>query len=159
MALLFSLTAMALINPGIQDRPPPPPPPPLIAPFEDWGALQPVAKSDRVSVLCRAAGRITAEFSMDRQIVSVANIDGISHRLTPSERVAIDAAVKSLGYLDRVEIGCNGPDEAAITVLGAFSLVRGKMMRRSVTIVWRNGGMTGTGGRAAPEMELNAARP
>lgn len=130
------------------------PPPPPVA-FEDWAALQPIEKSYRASVLCRAGGRITAEFALARGVVSVKSIEGISHILTPSERVSIDAAVRSLGYLDRVGIGCNGQD-ALISVLGGFSEINHKMMRRSVSIVWQPRGISGMGGRTSPEMELLA---
>ena len=148
--LVFVAFALAQVTNSL--APPPPPP----AAFEDWAALQPVENSDRVSVLCRAAGRITAEFRASRHVVSVTSVEGLSHRLSPSERDRINAAVAHLSYLDRVEIGCNGPNQAVITVLGAFSQMRGKRMRRLVNIVWEHAGITGTGGRKIPEMELSA---
>jgi hypothetical protein len=154
--LLFA--AAALMDIGAQDRPPPPAPPPPPAAFEDWSLLQPVAKSDRVSVVCRGAGRITAEFALNRPIVSVVSVKGVSHRLSPSERATINAAVRPLGYVDRVDIACNGPDQAVITVRGGMVEVNGKMMQQFVSIVWERSRMTGMGGRKFPEIELTDYR-
>lgn len=132
--------------------PPPPPPPPIFA-DHDWAALQPIEKSERVSVLCRAGGRITVEFSSVRRVVSVLDIQGMSHSLTLPERGVINAALGRLGFLDRVQVGCNGAD-AVITVTGAFEYVDGKSRQRAVSIVWEPRGISGVGGHKLPEMEL-----
>ena len=66
--------------------------------------------------------------------------------------------VRPLGYVDRVEIGCNGPDQVVITVLGGLLEVNGKTMQQSVSIVWERSRMTGMGGRKFPEIELTDYR-
>jgi hypothetical protein len=131
---------------------PPPPSPPIFA-EHDWGAFQPIEKSERVSVLCRAGGRTIAEFSSVRRLVSVVNIQGLSHSLSLREREVINATVGQLGFLDRVQVGCNGRD-AVITVTGAFEYVDGKSRQRAVSIVWQPRGISGVGGHELPEMEL-----
>ena len=130
-----------------------PPPPPTVT--HDWAALYPIAKSNRVSVVCPDGGRVTAEFDRRGDAVSVVAIQGFSRRLSNDDRSAINAAVAPLRGLDRVEIGCNGPNEAVIQVLGGFKEIDGKMMRQSVPFVWGRSGLRGIGGRKLPQMELS----
>ena len=130
------------------------PPPPLTA-IEDWSSYAPIANSDRVSVVCPEAGRVTAEFDRQGYVVSVVAIEGFSRRLSKDDRSAINAAIAPLHVLDRVEIGCNGPNEALIHVLGGFEEANGKMMRQVVPMVWGKSGLRGVGGSILPRIELS----
>ena len=131
-----------------------PPPPPTV--IHDWAAYHPLANSQRVTVQCREGGRITAEFDRKGDVVSVVSIEGFSRRLSKKERTAINAVVAPLVVLDRVQIGCNGPNTALIFVLGGFKEINGKMMRQQVPIVWGSSGLSGTEGRKLPKMELSS---
>ena len=130
------------------------PPPPLTA-IEDWSSYDPIANSDRVSVVCPHAGRVTAEFDRQGYVVSVVAIEGFSRRLSKDDRSAINAAIAPLHFLDRVEIGCNGPNGALIHVLGGFKEIDGKMMRQLVPMVWGSSGLRGIGGSKLPRIELS----
>lgn len=135
----------------IQSAPPPPPP----AAVEDWSANRPTANSDRVSIVCPLGGKVTAEFERKGSAVSVVAIDGFSRALSKDDRSIIDASIAPLNVLDRIEIGCNGPDEAIIHVLGGFKEVNGKMMRQLVAIVWARSGLRGTGRSELPRLEMS----
>lgn len=132
-----------------------PPPPPNV--IHDWAALSPMANSDRVSVVCRDGRRVTAEFNRQGNIVSVVDIKGYSRRLSKDDRAAINAAAAPLLFLDRVEIGCNVPHGAVISVLGGFEEVNGKLMQKLVRLVWGRSGLSGTEGRKVPKLELSSS--
>ena len=129
-------------------------PPPPIA-IEDWSARHPIANSHRVSVVCPDGGKVTAEFERKDLVVSVVEIDGFSRPLSRGDRAAINSAVAPLHVLDRIEIDCNGPNEAIIHILGGFKEVEGKMMRQLVPLVWGRTGLRGTGRSEFPQMELS----
>lgn len=131
----------------------PAPPPPRPA-YEVPDARAPLTNSDRVIVTCPDGGIVGAEFQRERQTVTVVGIAGFSQALSDEQRKIVDAALRPLGSLDRVEIVCNGPESAIVRVLGAFVEVERKIYQQTVVIVWENSGMLGTERRALPEMEL-----
>ncbi|UKK84505.1 hypothetical protein L7H23_18355 [Sphingopyxis sp. BSN-002] len=98
---------------------------------------------------------MTAEFERKDFVVSVVEIDGFSRLLSSDDRAVINSAVAPLRVLDRIEIGCNGPNEAIIHILGGFKDVEGKMMRQLVPFVWGRAGLRGTGRSEFPQMELS----
>ena len=102
---------------------------------------------------------MTAEFDRQGNVVSVVGIKGFSRRLSKDDRAAINAAVAPLLGLDRVEIECNGPHGAVISVLGGFEEVNDKMLRKLVRLVWGRSGLSGTEGRKVPKMELSSNPP
>ena len=144
---MFLILASALIMAE------PAPPTPGTA-HEVPDAQAPLANSDRVVVTCPDGGVVGAEFQRERQIVKVVGIAGFSRALSDEQREIVDAALRPLGSLDRVEIICNGPESAIVRVLGDFVEVERLMYQQTVAIVWENSGMLGTERRAVPEMEL-----
>lgn len=144
---MFLIPAFALIfaEPAL--------PPPMTA-YEVPDTRSPLTNSDRVVVTCPDAGVVGAEFIRERQTVTVVGIAGFSRALSDAQRKIVDAALKPLGSLDRVEIVCNGPDSAIIRVLGDFVEVERQMYQQTVVVVWESSGMLGTERRAVPEMEL-----
>ena len=131
-----------------------PAPPPPVTTHEIPTARAPLTNSDRVVVTCPDGDMVGAEFVREHQTVSVVGIAGFSRALSDKQRKIVDAALKPLGSLDRVEIVCNGPDSAMIRVLGDFIDVKGQMYQQTVVVVWEDSGMLGTERRAVPEMEL-----
>lgn len=139
---------------ALETRPPPPPLPPMsLQGPEYWRSLQPIWFSKEEAVSCRTYGEVSAKFQYQNGNVRVIEIRGLSHRISPSERAALNAALTDFGYLDRVSIGCNLRDEALITVTTRRTKDGGKRMVRRLSIVWTKHAMTGIGGRPRPIQE------
>lgn len=146
---MFPILAAALTF--AEPAPPPSPPPaPYVVP-DDRG---PLSNSDRVTANCPGAGIVGAEFQREGGIVTVVGIAGLSRALSDKQRKIVDAALRPLGSLERVEIVCNGPDSAIFRVLGDFVEDKGRMYQQTVVVIWERWGMLGTERRAVPEMEL-----
>lgn len=133
----------------------PPPPPTSGEGSEDWRSLQPIWFSKEEAVSCRNYGEVTAKFQFQNGIVRVVDIQGLSHRISPPERAALDAALTDFGYLDRVSIGCNLRDDALITVSTRPTKDGGRRMVRRLSILWTKHAMTGIGGRPRPVQEID----
>lgn len=127
---------------------------PPVSTYEVPDTRSPLTNSDRVVVTCPDGGVVGAEFIRERQIVTVVGIAGFSRALSDAQHKIVDAALKPLGSLDRIEIVCNGPDSAIIRVLGDYVDVKGQMYQQTVVVVWEDTGMLGTERRAVPEMQL-----
>ncbi|MDF0487092.1 hypothetical protein PX554_03025 [Sphingomonas sp. H39-1-10] len=139
---------------AFETRPPPPPPLPMSGESPDyWRSLQPIWLSKEEVVSCRNYGEVSAKFQYQNGIVRVIDIQGLSHRISPFERTALNAALTDFGYLDRVSIGCNLRDDALITVTARPTKDGGRRMVRRLSIVWTKHAMTGIGGRPRPVQE------
>jgi hypothetical protein len=141
---------------ALQVAAPPVPPPPMPGAGETpeyWRSLQPIMFSTRARVVCRDTGTISAEFAYRDGRVSTVAITGLAHRLSKSERIDLDAALRGIGLLDRVSIGCGGPN-VLITVTARPFLDRGRPVAHSLSIVWSHATMMGTGSRRLPVQEL-----
>jgi hypothetical protein len=140
---------------AFETRPSPPPPPPMSSEGpEYWRSLQPIWSSKEETVSCRSYGEVSAKFQYQNGIVRVVDIQGLSHRISPLERAALNAALADFGYLDRVSIGCNLRDDALITVTTRPTKDGGRRMVRRLSIVWTKHAMTGIGGRSRPVQEI-----
>jgi hypothetical protein len=116
--------------------------------------LQPIWFSKEEAVSCRNYGEVSAKFQYQNGIVRVIDLQGLSHRISPSERAALNAALTDFGFLDRVSIGCNLRDDALITVTTRPTKDGGRRMVRRLSIVWTKHAMTGVGGRPRPVQEI-----
>jgi hypothetical protein len=105
------------------------------------------------AVSCRNYGKVSAKSQYQNGIVRVIDIQGLSHRISPFERAALNAALTDFGYLGRVSIGCNLRDDALITVATRPTIEGVRRMVRRLSIVWTKHAMIGTGGRPRPVQE------
>jgi hypothetical protein len=134
--------------------PPPPPPPSSGETPEYWRSLQPIWFSKEETVSCRSYGEVSAKFQYQNGVVRVIDIQGPSHRISPQEHAALNAALTDFGYLDGVSIGCNLRDDALITLTTRPTKEGGRRMVRRLSIVWSKNSMRGTGGRPQPVQEI-----
>lgn len=150
------LAIALLLQVAASPSPNPVPPPPLAPNGETpqyWQSLQPISFSKRETVVCRGLGQVTAEFEYRDRTVRAVDIEGLSHRLSLPERAAINLALKDLGFLDRVSIGCNLRDNVLITITARKFNERSKRMVRRLSIVWTHDTMTGIGDQQRPVQE------
>ena len=121
--------------------------------------LDPVARSERSSIVCRDGRRVVAEFSQDRHGVHLVTLHASSLDLAAADRPIIEGAARQLGSLDRVQPACNGGGrQILLRITGSLVEQGGRMWQRTLVIVWDEKGVSGSGGRAAPVVELEPWR-